>query len=100
MSRLLHFIFGAVICIFGWAFMAAAYLALQHGVPDPMPVWLWNLCFTSMLLAGLIAMVYGTFKACDELFYQPWNSRRITGRRMAPPKSDRVFTVKAGTLIR
>ena len=82
-NRFISFIAYAFMAILGsaWLLCGAFVLKTTEAPTHAMPAWLWNLTFTCMMFVGLCLLVHSIFRCLDELFFQPDDRRRITGRR-------------------
>jgi TRAP-type C4-dicarboxylate transport system permease small subunit len=87
-SRIVHALYGALMTFLSMLMFACAGWTLANIEIDPnvVPIWLWNLNFTIMLLVGMLGTIYYCFRTLDELFLKADDSRRITGRRVIPAK--------------
>jgi hypothetical protein len=83
MNRFIHCVIALAGAIGGGIILATAGYVLANFIApaNVIPTWLWNLTFTSMMLAGLMTMGYCLFTALDEMFLKPEDPRRITGKR-------------------
>jgi hypothetical protein len=83
MGRFIHFTIALCGTIAGALIAATSGYVLANFTPSPdvIPLWLWNLTFTTMMLMGIIVFGYCMFSALDELFLKEDDTRRITGKR-------------------